>query len=126
MLHSSNGITDSHCFVKNKRTSRISNRLSYRRKKFHCLQEQLNVFSENAIVVKSRRQVIGHVPEALAKVFQALIKDGIVRKITAKITGDARTAPEGTWIQGGGIELPCKYKLYGDRKYKNIVKDALK
>ena len=25
-----------------------------------------------------------------------------------------KPAPEGTWTQGGGIELPCKYKLYGD------------
>ena len=79
------------------------------------------------MVVKSNNdRVIGHVPDGLAKVFHVLIEDRKLRRITGKITSDARAAPEGTWLQGGGIELPCKYKLHGDKKYKTIVKDALK
>ena len=28
-------------------------------------------------------------------------------------SGEERKAPEGTWVLGGGIELPCSYFIYG-------------
>ena len=37
-----------------------------------------------------------------------------------------KPAPEGTWTQGGGIGLPCKYKLYVDIKNKKTVRNILK
>ena len=32
-----------------------------------------------------------------------------VHSILAKVTGEKRGAPEGVWVQGGGIELPGKH-----------------
>ena len=42
------------------------------------------------------------------------------------ITGKERKAPEGIWVLGGGIELPCKYYLYGPKLHKRFVRDALR
>ena len=35
-----------------------------------------------------------------------------------EVTGDPRSAPEGKWVIGGGIEIPCKYRLYGPKNLK--------
>ena len=51
---------------------------------------------------------------------------GKKKKIDGTIVGDAKPSPEGTWTQGGGIEQPCKYKLYGDIKNKKTVRNILK
>ena len=40
-----------------------------------------------------------------------MLKDGTIHSITAKVTDEKRGAPEGVWVQGGGMELPCKYCL---------------
>ena len=32
-------------------------------------------------------------------------------------------ALEGMWMQGGGIQIPCKYKLYRDDSYKDVVRN---
>ena len=55
-----------------------------------------------------------------------LLKEEIIHSIKAKITREERAAPEGLWVQGGGIELPCKYFLYAPRKYKSRVRNALR
>ena len=31
-------------------------------------------------------------------------------------------APEIMWVEGGGIELPCKYYLYAPKKYRAQLK----
>ena len=28
------------------------------------------------------------------------------------MTGQSRSAPEGTWVQGGGLEIPCFYEVF--------------
>ena len=43
----------------------------------------------------------------------------------SEVTGDPRPAPEGKWVIGGGIEIPCKYKLYGLKIVKKEVRAAL-
>ena len=43
----------------------------------------------------------------------------------AVITGGKRRAPEGTWIPGGGIELPCTY-IYAAKTHKTISVTKLK
>ena len=70
---------------------------------FRCSQQGDNYFSRYAIIVRSNNdQVIGHVPDGLAKIFYALFEDGKTRRITAgKVTNEARSAPGGTWNQGG-------------------------
>ena len=42
------------------------------------------------------------------------------------LTGVARSAPEGIWIPGGGIEFPCEYVLYGAIKDREIVRQTPK
>ena len=37
------------------------------------------------------------------------------------LTGVARSAPEGGWVPGVGIEFPCEYALYGVKKDREIV-----
>ena len=93
--------------------------------KFNCFKENINFHSRNAIIVKSLG-VMGHVPEGLVKILYPLLENGRIERISGKVIGCARPAPEGTWATGGGIELPCKYKLYGKRKDKDVVKRILK
>ena len=37
-----------------------------------------------------------------------------------------RRAPEGTWVPGGGIEIPCTYFFYGAKIHKRYVRKAIK
>ena len=62
---------------------------------------------------KSRDKIIGHVPNVL---------DGILTSMTGEITGEGRKAPVGTWVIGGGIELPRVYYIYGSKKHKAQVR----
>ena len=41
------------------------------------------------------------------------------------VTGNPRPAPEGKWVIGGGIEIPCKYRLYRPKSVKKEVRAAL-
>ena len=88
--------------------------------------EDDNVFSRNAIAIFSRLdEKIGHVPEQLATKLKPLWRDGCITEITGKITGEARSATEGTWNQGGGIEV-CIYNIVGKKKHKLKVRNTLK
>ena len=44
----------------------------------------------------------------------------------SEFTGEPRTAPEGKWVIGGGIEIPWKYWLNGSKSVKKEVRAALK
>ena len=35
----------------------------------------------------------------------------LLRKMTCIITGHSRAAPEGVWMQGGRIDIPCLYDI---------------
>ena len=68
--------------------------------------------SYNAIVVKSRNNdIVGHVPETLAKKLFNFMKSQQIEIMNSEVTGDPRLAPEGKWVVGGGIEITCKYRL---------------
>ena len=41
------------------------------------------------------------------------------------VTGEQRRAPEGVWVIGHGIETPCKYLIYTDKKLKSKIKQCL-
>ena len=43
----------------------------------------------------------------------------------SEVTGDPRPVPEGKWVIGDGIEIPCKYKLHGLKIVKKEVRAAL-
>ena len=44
----------------------------------------------------------------------------------SEVTGYPRLAPEGKWVIGSGIEIPCKYRLNGLKRVKKVVRAALK
>ena len=46
------------------------------------------------------------------------VKKSSVRK-NPKIPNH-QAAPEGIWVPGGGIEIPCTYKLYGAKCTKRM------
>ena len=71
--------------------------------------ENVNNLGRNAIKVIGNTQTIGHIPEKLAQKLPSLMREGQVQEVVAKVTGTSRPAPFGMWVQGGGIEIPCKY-----------------
>ena len=94
---------------------------------FAVIDNQVTSYSRHAIIVKSRNnKTIGHIPDGLAKVIHGLMVEGKINRIDGKITGEARSAPEGTWSQGGGNVLPFNYKIYGNIDCKSFVKSELK
>ena len=58
----------------------------------------------------SDRSTVGHVLDPLVHVLAPM---------SETINDVPRLAPEGVWVPGGGIEIPCKYQyvLYG------VIKD---
>ena len=69
---------------------------------------------------------IGHVRDSFVKVLQPFMRNGVVIRLNGKIIGRDIRAPEGTSTQGGGIQIPSKYKIYCGSKHKEIVKSKLK
>ena len=63
---------------------------------------------------------------AIASKIYSSFEKGVITEIKGTICGGERTAAEGKWAQGGGIELPCVFKLYGDKSNKLIVKNKLR
>ena len=45
-----------------------------------------------------------------------------------RLSGQSRSAPNGVWVQGGGIEIPCVYEIdvkKGLRSLRNELGDKL-
>ena len=84
-----------------------------------CFPEPGNTHSAHAVIVKIKEssthhaaeQTAGHVPDSLAEILYQPLVDGNIT-INSKITGQSRSAPEGTWVQGGGLEIPCLYEVF--------------
>ena len=86
--------------------------------KCDCFPEPKNPRSPHAIIVNKHSktgEIIGHVPDALAKVlFQPLTDRKI--SVSCTITGQSRTAPEG---------IPCSYEVHirkDEIEYKKDLK----
>ena len=114
-------------------TSRIKGHHAYNHDYFVgeeliCELEFTNKYSHNSIEVKSKNKdvTVGHVPEALAAILFPLRKAWKVYEIQAKITGKSRRAPEGTWVLGGGIEIPCQYTIIGPKIHKKNCRKELR
>ena len=73
-----------------------------------------------------KETIVGHVPEPLAKILYPLMKEWKMLSLIAKI-GDKQRAPEGIWVPGGGIELPCTYFINAAKiqKYCSFFLNAL-
>ena len=69
-----------------------------------------NLHSKVAIKVKldTDGSVIGHVPDGLAAILAPLLDSGTVTSVTGTITRPPRSAGEGVWAVGGGMELPSE------------------
>ena len=65
--------------------------------------------------------------DTLGEVFFQPLADGNIN-VSAKITGQSRSVPEGTWVQGGGLEIPCFYEVFVKQtlpELKNSLKEKL-
>ena len=89
-------------------TSRIKGDHAYRSgvkvgDRLFCTNEPNNKHSNNAIVVKSRNDIVGHVPETLAKKLFNFTKSQQIEIMDIEVTGDPRSAPERKWVIVRGI-----------------------
>ena len=115
-------------------TSRIKGHHAYNHDYFVgeeliCELEFTNKYSYNSIEVKSKNKdvTVGQIPKALEAFLFPLRKAWKVYEIEAKITRKSRRAPEGTWVLGGGIEIPCQYTIIGPKiNKKNCRKEIRK
>ena len=107
-----------------------------------CRLETKNKYSDHAVVVLAKKKnktlkgkatrtsnesnTVGHVPDVLAEVLFPLMKTWQIYVMKATISENHRVAPEGKWVPGGGIEIPCNYKLYGPKNHKQYVRKIIK
>ena len=106
-------------------TSRIKGHHAYNHDYFVgeeliCELEFTNKYSHNSVEVKRKNKdvTVGHFPKALAAILFPLRKAWKVYEIQAKITGKSRRAPEGAWVLGRGIEIPCQYTIIEPKIHK--------
>ena len=69
--------------------------------------------------------MIGQVPEALESKLFTLMQEWIIYKVSTTISGKKHKSTEETWVPGGGIEIPCKYFLYGPVIHKTFACNEL-
>lgn len=91
-----------------------------------CVLDPENEHSESAIVVKYRETIVGHIPEGLCQPLTKLFKDGDIVQVTAVVAGEPRPASVGTFVRGGGIEIPCSYRIFGRKERKRYVRAHIK
>ena len=85
-----------------------------------CTIEPDNKHNVNTIVVRlGNDDIIGHVPETLAKQLFTFMKRQQIEIMDSEVPGNPRPAPEAKWVIGGGIEITCKYRLCGPKSVKN-------
>ena len=93
------------------------------------VHEQLNTRQEHdnpedqfAVAVirdPSPGQTVGHVPKEMSRIFWHFLQhDG---EIMCEVTGAKRRSP----LVQGGLEIPCKYKFVGKKKYIKRLKRLL-
>ena len=81
-----------------------------------CTIEPDNKHSDKVIVVKwGNDDIVGHVPETLAKKIFNFMKSQQIGIRDSEVTGSPGPAPEGQWIICDGIEIPCEYRLHGPK-----------
>ena len=106
-------------------TSRVKGFHAYKKQvdigtKLHCELEPENSVCKKAIIVKTKEgDTVSHVPDLLAHVLAPEISGRNIVSIETIVTGEPRSAPEGTWEIGGGIETPCNYLFCADKKLEN-------
>ena len=113
-------------------TSRVKRFHAYKKQvdigtKLHCELEPENSLRKKAIIVKTKEgDTVGHVPDLPAHALAPEISGGNLVSIEAIVTDEPRSAPESTWVIGGGIETPCKYLIYPGKKLKSKIRTMLR
>ena len=77
--------------------------------------------------MQQSRQLDNHVPDTLGEVLFQPFADGNIN-VSAKLAGQFRSVPEGIWVQGGGLEIPCFYGVFVKQplpELKNSLKEKL-
>ena len=93
---------------------------------FRCEREPQNEHSVHAWkIITQNHRMIGHMPDSLAKVLTELNNKDLITDVMAKITGYRQGAPGGTWSKGGGVVLPCTYKIYGKQNNMQTVRHSI-
>ena len=64
---------------------------------------------------------IGQVSDSFANVVHGLMSEWKVLRVVAIIDGKHKGALDGTWVHGGGIEIPWVYFLYELKVHKSSV-----
>ena len=72
--------------------------------------------------VGDANETIGHLLDRLSKVVAPALKKEIVLSAETEVIGHPRDAAEGKWTLGGGIEVPCIYRIYGSKNSKFLSK----
>ena len=70
-------------------------------------------------------KITGHGLDSLAEILWPLMKNGVVICLNGKTVGRYIRGPECTWTQGGGIQIPWKYKIYCRENHKEMIKNKL-
>ena len=66
------------------------------------------------------------IPNSVADIMDQLVASGHINSIRCKTTGLPHGAPGGTFVPGGGVVIPCIYKIYGDEIDRDTVRNALR
>ena len=82
-------------------------------------REPTNVKDENAVGIYKDGIIVGHVPYNLSLIISHFLRCE-VNKAFAKVTCDKVNRGAGY-----GLEVPCKYQLYGPRLYIDKMKEFL-
>ena len=95
--------------------------------KLQCILEPENRHSDTAIVVKTKLlQTVGHVPEGLCQPLFELWHAEKITEVECIVTGPPKGSDGGVWRRGGGVDIPCKFIIIGDARFKKEVKFKLK
>lgn len=70
-------------------------------------------------IVDARKRIVGHVPYTIAPTVSHFLKRN-VNKGTVQVTGERINRGAGY-----GVEIPCKYRLYGPKVYTEMLKRTL-
>ena len=76
--------------------------------------------------MKKGQVTVRHIPEGLCQPLSHLLKERNILEIKAEITGEPRSAAGRTLVPGGGIEIPCSYRLFRLNEKKRLVRSVIK
>ena len=70
------------------------------------------------VITRKSDELVGHEWDFFVQVLAPVMQFEEIAPIDAMYMSKIRNAPAGTWVLGGGIEIPCIYQIYGCKKKK--------